>query len=172
MLVRLATERDVEAVAVVQARTWQAAYRGLIPQEYLDRLDPQRRQHAWLQWLRGNPAPAALFVLEHDTDGVVGFINVAPSRDPDTDPRLVGEVQACYILPEQWGQGGGRLLMETALRRLHDAGYREVVLWVLDTNERARRFYEAGGWRADGSTKTDPSHGYPRVEVRYRHTTA
>lgn len=172
MLVRPATEQDAEAVAAVQVRTSRAAYRGLIPQEHLDRSDPERRRVAWLQWLHGNPAPAALFVLEHGTDGVVGFINVAPGRDPDTDPRLVGEVQACYVLPEHSGRGGGRLLMEAALRRLRDAGLHEVVLWVLDTNERARRFYEAGGWRADGTTKTDASRGFPLLEVRYRHTTA
>ncbi len=170
VLVRLATEQDAGAVAVVQVRTWQAAYRGLIPQEYLDGRDPQERRPAWVQWLRGNPAPAALLVLEHDTDGVVGFIAVAPGRDPDIDPRRVGEVQACYLLPEHWGQGGGRLMMAAALDRLREAGFHEAVLWVLDTNAGARRFYEAGGWRPDGRTKTDASRGFPATEVRYRRT--
>jgi hypothetical protein len=44
-----------------------------------------------------------------------------------------------------------------------------VTLWVLDTNERARRFYEARGWRADGTSKSDASRGSPVVEVRYRY---
>jgi hypothetical protein len=44
-----------------------------------------------------------------------------------------------------------------------------VALWVLETNTRARRFYESGGWRADGSSKTANSRGFPLVEVRYRY---
>jgi GNAT superfamily N-acetyltransferase len=172
VIIRLATVEDAEVLAAVQVRTWQVAYRGQIPQEYLDQRDPVRRQQGWLEWFGGNPAPAAVFVVEHEADGVVGFINVAPSRDVDTDPRLVGEVQAVYVLPEYWGEGAGRLLMEAALRRLRESGYEEVVLWVLATNERARRFYEAAGWQADGSTKTDASRGFPLVEVRYRHVNA
>jgi hypothetical protein len=48
-------------------------------------------------------------------------------------------------------------------------GYREVTLWVLDTDERARRFYEAGGWRTDGTSRTDESRGSAVVAVRYRY---
>ena len=58
--------------------------------------------------------------------------------------------------------------MNAALRRLADAGFREAVLWVLETNEAAQRFYEAGGWQPDGSVKSDDSRGFPLVEVRYR----
>jgi hypothetical protein len=39
---------------------------------------------------------------------------------------------------------------------------------VLDSNARARRFYEAGGWHADGAAKQDDSFGVPMTEERYR----
>jgi hypothetical protein len=48
------------------------------------------------------------------------------------------------------------------------AGFAEATLWVLDTNERARRFYAAGGWTLDEVTRQDDSHGFPIDEVRYR----
>ncbi|MEV0895207.1 GNAT family N-acetyltransferase [Actinoplanes sp. NPDC049802] len=169
MIVRSATMDDAGALAVVHVRTWQEAYRGKVPQEYLDQLDPSQRREGWLRWLQSDHAPAVTLVLEHEVDGVVGFVNVSPSRDPDTDPQLVGEIKAIYLLPEYWGHGAGRLLMEAGLHRLEKAGYSEVVLWVLDTNDRARRFYEAGGWRVDGSSKTDESRGFPLAEVRYRY---
>jgi GNAT superfamily N-acetyltransferase/catechol 2,3-dioxygenase-like lactoylglutathione lyase family enzyme len=172
VLVRPATTDDAAALGVVHVRSWQVAYRGQVPQEHLDRLDPRQRRLGWLRWLQDNPPPAAVLVAQDGSGEVVGFVNVAPSRDEDTDPRLVGEVQAVYVLPEHWGQGTGRLLMEAALRRLRVYGYREVTLWVLASNERARRFYEAGGWRPDGATKTDASRGFPLTEVRYRRTDA
>jgi GNAT superfamily N-acetyltransferase len=130
-------------------------------------MDPARRQQGWRQILQ-NAGSAATLVAEHESRGVVGFIHVSPSRDADTDPQLTGEVQAVYLLPEYWGQGVGQLLMDAGLRRLAESGYREYVLWVLATNDRARRFYETGGWRPDGATKTDDSRGLPLTEVRYR----
>jgi hypothetical protein len=38
---------------------------------------------------------------------------------------------------------------------------------VLETNARARRFYEAQGWAADGHRMTDTGFGFPIEEVRY-----
>jgi ribosomal protein S18 acetylase RimI-like enzyme len=168
VIVRLATVEDAEALAVVQVRSWQEAYRGLIPQEYLDQRDPSRRRLAWRQWVEDARAPAATLVAEDEAGDIVGFVSVSSSRDPDADPEVEGEIQAIYLLPEYWGQGLGRLLMEAGLQRLDEARYHEVTLWVLESNRRARRFYEAGGWHADGSMKTDSSRGFSVSEVRYR----
>ena len=41
------------------------------------------------------------------------------------------------------------------------------MLWVLETNERARGFYEHHGWHADGEIKRDTVHGFELREVRY-----
>ena len=73
-----------------------------------------------------------------------------------------------YVLPIHWGQGGGRLLMDEAVRSLALAEFREASLWVLATNARARRFYDAAGWSPDGGEKVDQSLGFPLAEVRYR----
>jgi Acetyltransferase (GNAT) family. len=58
--------------------------------------------------------------------------------------------------------------MAEATRLLTDSGCREAILWVLESNQRARRFYEAAGWRADGGHKIDESYGFPMSLVRYR----
>src|SRR5690606_41064361 len=71
------------------------------------------------------------------------------SRDhPDEN---VGEVTAIYLRQAHWGRGIGRRLFAAVVDRLREAGFEEAILWVLDTNARARRFYEAAGWEADGS---------------------
>jgi RimJ/RimL family protein N-acetyltransferase len=48
------------------------------------------------------------------------------------------------------------------------AGYGEAVLWVLEDNPRARRFYERTGWSLDGGVKDDSHLGVSVTEVRYR----
>jgi hypothetical protein len=46
--------------------------------------------------------------------------------------------------------------------------FAEAVLWVLGTNERARRFYEAAGWEPDGNTKVEDRASGTLHEVRYQ----
>ncbi|MDI6102618.1 GNAT family N-acetyltransferase [Actinoplanes sp. NEAU-A12] len=167
MSVRAAVPGDAAALAEVHVRTWQAAYAGLIPQDYLDSLDPAQREPGWRRWLADLRPPTAILAWE-SPDGVAGFVAIMPSRDPDAEPGETGEITAIYLLPAYWGRGAGRELMAAALRRLTEAGFRQATLWVLGTNARARRFYEAAGWRPDGVAKTDDSWGFPLDEVRYR----
>ena len=166
--IRRASVDDARAIAVVHVQAWQAAYRGLIPHEYLDGLDTQQRAEMWAGILATQDRPRAGTLVATDGADIVGFAAVCPSRDDDADPLTMGEIPAIYLLRTQWGTGLGRQLMRTALIVLHEGGYREATLWVLDTNERARRFYLAGGWRADGAVKQDMSHGIELTELRYR----
>ena len=165
---------DEAALGLLHVRTWRAAYRGQIPQDYLDSLDPADRERQWRQWIREIRPPAAQLLLEHESEGPIGFVAVAPSPEATGAPAdpPVGEVHALYVLPEHWGTGAGRLLMAAGMRSLRAAGCTTMTLWVLATNERARRFYEKAGWRPDGTTKIDHYFGIPLHEVRYRYDDA
>ncbi len=155
-------------IAIVHVRSWQAAYLRLMPQDYLDSLEAGQRLPVWeravgeAQWPR-----AGTFVAEGGGE-VVGFASICPARDDDAELAGAGELAAFYLLPELWGTGLGRELMTSALSALSDAGFGAAILWVLDTNSRARRFYEAAGWHADGAVKQDGSRGFVLNEVRYR----
>jgi GNAT superfamily N-acetyltransferase len=165
--VRQAEPADAGSVALVHVRSWQAAYRGLIPQDYLDALDPAQRERQWREWLTGPHRTTETWVVEHPTDGVIGFVTLCASRDEDAGPET-GEVAGLYVFASHWGTGAGRLLISEAMRRLARTGKTTATLWVLETNDRARRFYESAGWHPDGQHKTDESRGFPLSEVRYR----
>jgi GNAT superfamily N-acetyltransferase len=166
--IRLARPDDAAKIGATHVRSWQNAYQGLLPQEYLDRLDPADRAERWrrillaLDWSRGG-----VLVMATGTE-ILGFAGFGPSRDEDADPDLVGEVESIYLLPEAWGNGLGQQLMDSALSYLTRAGYVQTTLWVLDSNARARRFYAKGGWTEDGAVKQDNSRGFPVSEFRYR----
>jgi ribosomal protein S18 acetylase RimI-like enzyme len=164
--IRPATVEDADALAVVHVLSWQAAYVGQVPQEHLDALDPATRRDRWADILRTIQPPTATTVLEHDHEGVIGFVSIGPGQDDDADPTR-GELMAIYVAPAYWGLGAGRRLMDEALRQLRAAGFASATLWVLASNSRAREFYEAFGWRPDGTTTTDHSRGFPLDEVRY-----
>jgi GNAT superfamily N-acetyltransferase len=163
---------DATGIATVHVRSWQAAYRRLLPQELLDGLSVAQRTEQWLGILAEDAgAGRATFVAAADDD-VLGFVNLAPSRDEDADPAVAGELIAIYARPDALGTGVGSALMDAGLGWFADAGYREASLWVLDGNARAIRFYEHTGWRADGARKDDVLRGAPVTELRFRHVIA
>lgn len=93
-------------------------------------------------------------------------VSYGASRDDDATPST-GEVMAIYLDQAHVGIGAGRALFTQALVALRDAGHRRVTVWVLDANDRARRFYEAAGMRLDGATMHQNLGGFSVTEVRY-----
>jgi ribosomal protein S18 acetylase RimI-like enzyme len=168
--VRRAGPADAAPIAVVQVRSWQGAYRGLLPQEYLDGLDPADAADRWRRGLERNDWPTRGTIVAVSDGQVRGFAHFGPTRDADTDAggSRAGEINAIYVLPEAWGSGLGRSLMTGALSELAAGGYETATLWVLESNARARRFYARAGWTADGSAKRADIGGSPVTEVRYR----
>jgi GNAT superfamily N-acetyltransferase len=166
MKVRPATPFDLEAVAEVHVRSWQETYPGQVPQDYLDSLSVEQRRRGWANTHDDTTGRVAILVLVDD-GAVVGFTHVCPSRDADA-PVDVGEVTSIYLRRSHWGRGGGRALMAGARDALSERGFAEATLWVLDTNSRARRFYETNGWVLDGAEKRDSIGDTQVKEVRYR----
>ena len=168
MLVRSAVAADAPSVAAVHVASWQRTYRGVFPDEVLDgpALAANRRR-LW-ERLLGAPGPRDVNLVAVDDEGrIVGLLHGCPSRDDDAEPDT-GEVIAIYALPSAWGTGVGRSLMTAAVEGLRSAGFATVTLWVLDSNDRARRFYERAGFSPDGVTKDEDMAGATIREVRYR----
>ena len=96
--------------------------------------------------------------------GIVAFAGFGPSERTPT----VAEIGTLYATPEVWGTGIAKQLMLTTLTTLEQADYTQATLWVLEANERARRFYETAGWHADGTTVKDTTGGANLNKLRYR----
>jgi ribosomal protein S18 acetylase RimI-like enzyme len=94
------------------------------------------------------------------------LLTLGAARDPDLDASRTGEIWGIYISPDHWRRGIGRRLAEEAERILTSRGYERAVLWVLEANQQARRFYEAMGFSPDGQSK-DIDWGTVLKAVRY-----
>ena len=163
--VREATPEDARAIAEVHVRSWQTAYRGELPDDYLDGLSVDERASGWTGRLAEPPLGVETFVAE-DGGRVIGFTGFGPTRDGDA-PAGTGEVYTLYLLPGWVGRGVGRELFACANDRLRELGYPRATLWVLATNERSRRFYEQAGWTFDGTESTHQDQCQNLPIVRY-----
>ncbi|MCI0360406.1 MAG: GNAT family N-acetyltransferase [Planctomycetaceae bacterium] len=165
MLLREATAADAHAIATIHVQSWQAAYQGIIPADYLQSLSVERREAVWRELL--DKKDSQTFVAE-EQGAVQGWINIGPSRDVDA-PRQTAEVWALYVDPLFWGRGFGAALWAEALKRCTQMGFTEVTLWVLRDNHRAIRFYRAAGFQIEAEKEqTLNCGGVQLVELRMR----
>lgn len=167
-LARRAVERDAEAIARLHIASWQNAYRGQLPDRFLDGLSMELggRTEFWRTHISTqSSARHEIWVSDFDGD-LLGFAALGPARRDDEAGS--GEIYALYVDPLRWSQGVGGSLLTHATGRLFRE-YSSAILWVLVSNVRARRFYERAGWALDSGTKIENlPDGTELREVRYR----
>lgn len=159
-VVRPAAASDARPMVDVRLASWRAAYGPLLPPRVWNTMDPAAMADRFAPRLAASD-PRALVA---EIDGAVRAYSLfGPSRDDDQDGT--DEVYAIYAHPDNWSTGLGRALMAATLDELG----RPVTLWVLEANDRARRFYEIAGFLPDGSRKPADMPGGVRLpEMRYR----
>jgi GNAT superfamily N-acetyltransferase len=143
---------------------WRSAYKGIISDDFLDNMLANQKMIAkeWMQIL-GEPSDYKFFcaVLERK---IVGRLILCKSQDEDKPAS--GQINAFYLLEQCWHKGYGRQMMDYAIITLKRMGYHEIILWVLEENIRARRFYEKCGFLFNGAKK-EIVIGKPLAAIRY-----
>lgn len=159
MEIRLINEHDdLSAVGNVYEESWKSAYKGIIPQSYLDGLN----KSDWIKNLN-NPARRSLIML--DRDKIIGTSSFSASRSDDM--AGYGEIISIYLLPEYIGRGYGKQLLQAAIDGLKQMGFHDIFLWVLEENVRARKFYEKSGFKSNGKRLNDNIGGRDLTELQY-----
>ncbi|MGW0767005.1 N-acetyltransferase family protein [Streptomyces sp. NPDC002676] len=161
--VRAMTLADCDRVSEIRIRGWQSAYRGMVPQSYLDTLSVEQDAERRRARFQENDGSVVNLVAERGGE-VLGWAAYGPYRDGEV---LTGdaELYAIYVDPAHLGGGIGRALLTESVAGC--SAYPRMLLWVLKENAPARRFYEHAGFRPDGAEEAFETDGVPVPEVRY-----
>jgi GNAT superfamily N-acetyltransferase len=163
MIIRPARPEDGDAVADIRVASWRATYAGIVPENYLSTMDPNADH--WRAVAAGELTGVELIVCEGE-DRVMGFACYGPARPPAFG--FGGELYATYFRPDAVGQGHGAATMREALNGLARQDYHDAILWVMEDNSRARRFYEKmGGVVVPASRQSFEIEGHTIWEVAY-----
>ena len=143
--IRLATPADADDMARVVMRSWDVAYKDIVPDDVLREKNATR------------PAQYKRIITEENTtyyviqtDGkTVGIMCVAPTQDDDLSDSVY-ELQVLYLHPDYYRKGLGAQAMAFAFDIARGLGKTAMTLWVLTENTNAIRFYEKCGFTADG----------------------
>lgn len=134
-----ARESEAPDVASVHLASWRSAYRGIIPHTTLEQMIARRGDN-W--WKRAIGRGAHVLVINFN-GMIVGYATLGINR-ARTLPHD-GEIYEIYMMPEYQGIGLGKQLFQNARRTLINYGLKTSLLWVLEENEPACRFYAALG---------------------------
>jgi len=149
---------DIDEISRIYAMSWKTAYRGLVPDDFLDSISETR----WSPLLKAE-SNRLLLVLE---DGKpVGASTYCGARDEAL--KDWGEIISLYLLPSHYRKGIGTKLFSEVLDALADEGYSKIYLWVLEDNRPAREFYEKNGFIFSGDINADNIGGRAVNELRY-----
>ncbi|MGW1259324.1 N-acetyltransferase family protein [Streptomyces sp. NPDC002513] len=163
--IRDMTSADCRRVSEIRVGGWRSAYRGLLPQSYLDALDVDADTERRRARLAEGDGRVVNLVAEEEGE-TVGWAAHGPYREGEVR-TADAELYALYVAPGLLGGGIGRALLTEAVHRSAAAGHPRMCLWVLKDNARARHFYERAGFRADGTAEAFEAHGVAVPEVRY-----
>lgn len=160
--IRDATPADAEGIARAHTESWQDSYRGILPPNVLDFVDIGQRAASRRRILT---AGAGFHAVAYDVShrDIVGFCDAGPSRRAGPSR---GEIYALYLVPYAKRYGLGSELIARATRWFTTVGLPPMIIWVLEDNRPARRFYEAMGGRAGDRVRSSIA-GYAVTEVAY-----
>ena len=163
LTIRPAELDDAAAIASVHVNAWQAAYKGIIPQHYLDAMTVQNRHDGWLQVLERDTSIAFTLISEDHDQHIVGYASAGLARSYKR--FFQAEISSLYVLPDYQDAQHGRRLFMAAANRLAGGGFKGLIVWVLAENP-ARKFYQKLGGKLVGQT-TRPFAGTLLREVCY-----
>lgn len=149
---------DRLAISHIYEEGWKFAYRGIVPQDYLDSIEEGR----WVPYL-DKEGVGSLVAAENGT--LIGTSSYSKSRWEQF--HGFGEIISIYLLPQYTGKGYGRLLLEAAAGELEKLGYQDIFLWVLAENRNARNFYEKCGFTPTEHYMDHEIGGKKLREVQY-----
>lgn len=159
---RPATTADAELIASIHSTSWQATYRGLLPDAFLDGEVTRERAAYWQARLNAPGAERRSVVIAEHAGEPIGFACV--ERQPESLWGVL--LDNLHALPGHQGIGVGKLLMGAAADWARTQGETQLYLYVLEGNTPAIGFYERQGWRFAGA---EPDHmgGVDITALRY-----
>ncbi len=152
------TQAMASAVSHIYANSWKSAYKGIVPQKYLDELSLEQ----WTPFLKDSLYTG--FVLKEGNE-LVATSSISPARDEAM--KGWGEIISIYVLPQYFHKGYGKKLFSFVTAQLHSNGFQNIYLWVLESNQRARAFYERNGFYFNGDILPITIGGKELIEMRY-----
>jgi len=181
LTVRSATPSDAAEIARIHVDTWRAAYRGIVPQDYLASLSYEESEEMWRRTASEGGGNAGCLFVVGEGGTPFGFSSGRPrTRFSQGFAEYRGVLETLYVLPSRQRAGAGSQLLGAVAGHLTECGVSSMLLWVFEENKIARRFYESLGgtligedrFELGGAELPEVAYGWKALEVLRPNPTA
>ena len=147
--IRLALPADAPAMAEIHMRSWEAAYRDIVPAAYIREKNAGRLE-LWRRVITEDNDSRYIILADGNP---AGMLCIGPSKDDDAADGDY-ELYAIYLHPDYYRQGIGTQAVDYAVDTARKLGKLSMTLWVFAENANAIAFYSAVGFAPDGMART------------------
>lgn len=130
-MIKIVTQSDIMQAAIIHSESWKESHREICSPEFIAIHTPERQKC----YLESEVAKGAQLYMLID-EKPVGIVSVHGSL-----------IENLYVLPSEQNQGYGTQLLAFAVGKCTGSPS----LWILNTNDRAKRFYERHGFKPTGN---------------------
>jgi len=173
---RKANISDLSGIVKVKVDTWKTTYKGIISEEYLQRLSYEDKEENWKQRLENPTHGAKIYVAETDLHEIIGFaLATLEKYNPiialPQPERYVGEICAMYVLKDFQGKKIGTKLVKLVVKYFITNNVKSMIVWVLRENP-SHGFYEKLGGKyigeqsieIGGNRHIEKAYGWENIE--------
>ena len=146
--IRLAKPDDAQDMAEVHARSWEVAYKDIIPIEYI-KAKNATRPDLYKRIITDENTTQHVIQANGKTVGIMGF---GEPKDDDADDNYY-ELHGVYLHPDYYRKGIGTKAVDFAFEKARKLNKKYMNVWVFAENYNSIKFYEKCGFIADGKTK-------------------
>ncbi|MGI5892761.1 MAG: GNAT family N-acetyltransferase [Bacillota bacterium] len=154
--IRLAAYADAQDMANILSRSWEVAYKDILPAKYIKEISATRTA----MWERNLSAKNNIHYIILNENTSVGIMTVGPPRHEEIEIKndtgiddSFWELHGIYLHPDYFRRGIGTIALEFAMDKARAAGKENILLWVFEENLYSIKFYNKCGFSPDGTSK-------------------
>ena len=161
IIIRKAKYDDIETIVDINIKDWKKVYKGIIDDEILDNLDKNKK----IEKMRKHYNTENIIIAEKNKNilGYCRYNDNAVYKNSNIDSEII----AIYVDYDNLGNGVGRKLVEYVMTDLKNKRKNKMIIWCLEKNKNARRFYEKMGGKLINDEKYFEKEGKKYKEVGY-----
>lgn len=162
MEIRIATDEDCRSLATLKRRVWETTYRGIYPDEKLDKYDIDLNENKFKDMIKQKSQK--LFVVLNDSE-IIGYMSCGKIMRPfDEHTHDIGLL---YLAKEYQGKGIGLDLFQFAKMELKNQGVTEFIVSCNKYNISAQQFYKKMGGKIIKIDEDNKDKSIPQVKFQF-----
>ena len=161
LIIRKTKYEDIEQIVDINIKDWKKIYKGIIDNEILENLNREEKIRKWKEHYNIENT-----IVAEENGIILGYCRYTDNavyENTDIDSEII----ALYVDYSKLRHGIGKKLVEYVKEDLRNKNKIKMVIWCLEKNENARKFYEKMGGKLLPNKKYFEKEGKKYKEVGY-----